>query len=164
MPTKSEPFNLNVNGRFQFDLQPSEVQNLDLHSDGNGHHHILIDGKAYHLDDIELDYHNRHFIFRIGGNRYEVNIADHYDRLVKQLGLQKGGHQKINAVKAPMPGLVLNILVEPGQDIQKGDAIIILEAMKMENVLKSAGDGRVKAIKVQKGQPVDKGQLLIEME
>ncbi len=161
---KSEPFNLNVNGRFQFDIQPSEVQNFDIHSDGNGHHHILLDGKAYRVDDIELNYHQRQFIFRIGGNRYEVQIADHYDRLVKQLGLNSGSHQKINAVKAPMPGLVLNILVEPGQDIQKGDAIIILEAMKMENVLKAAGDGRVKAIKVQKGQPVDKGMLLIEME
>lgn len=161
---KSEPFNLHVNGRFQFDFQPSEVQNFDIHSDSNGHHHILLDGKAYRVDDIELDYNHRQFIFRIGGNRYEVYIADHYDRLVKQLGLNTSGHQKINAVKAPMPGLVLNILVEPGQDVQKGDAIIILEAMKMENVLKAAGDGRVKAIKVHKGQPVDKGMLLIEME
>jgi acetyl/propionyl-CoA carboxylase alpha subunit len=161
---KHEPFNLHVNGRFQFDLLPDDVKNLDIHTDADGRHHLLLNGKAYHVDNLELDYHHRRFLFRIGGNRYEVNIHDHYDRLVKQLGLHAGSGQKINAVKAPMPGLVLNILVEPGQDVQKGDPILILEAMKMENVLKAAGDGRVKAVKVNKGQPVDKGMLLIEME
>jgi biotin carboxyl carrier protein len=70
----------------------------------------------------------------------------------------------MNTVKAPMPGLVLNIVVEPGQTVEKGDPMIILEAMKMENVIKAAGEGRVKAIKVQKGMAVDKGQLLIELD
>ena len=63
-----------------------------------------------------------------------------------------------------MPGLVLSILVEPGQAVQKGDVLLILEAMKMENVLKAAGDGTVKNIAVAKGAAVDKGQLLLEME
>ena len=63
-----------------------------------------------------------------------------------------------------MPGLVLNILVSPGQMVQKGDPLLILEAMKMENVLKAAGEGQVKAVKVQQGMAVDKGQLLLEME
>jgi biotin carboxyl carrier protein len=63
-----------------------------------------------------------------------------------------------------MPGMVLGIMVTEGQDVQKGDPLLILEAMKMENVLKAVGEGRVKAIKVQKGTAVDKNQLLIEME
>jgi biotin carboxyl carrier protein len=91
-------------------------------------------------------------------------VADYYERLVHQLGLSVGGVHKMNTVKAPMPGLVLNIVVEPGQTVEKGDPMIILEAMKMENVIKAAGEGRVKAIKVQKGMAVDKGQLLIELD
>jgi biotin carboxyl carrier protein len=63
-----------------------------------------------------------------------------------------------------MPGLVLNILVEAGQEVSKGDALLILEAMKMENVIKASGDGKVRSVKVKKGDAVDKGLLLVEME
>ncbi|MBK7938580.1 MAG: hypothetical protein IPJ82_16520 [Lewinellaceae bacterium] len=55
-------------------------------------------------------------------------------------------------------------MVEKGQEVQKGDPLVILEAMKMENVIKATGEGRVKAVTVQKGAAVDKGQLLLEME
>jgi len=67
-------------------------------------------------------------------------------------------------VKAPMPGLVLDILVEPGQSVQKGDNLLILEAMKMENIIKASGSGVVKNIPVHKKDAVEKNQLLIEME
>ena len=55
-------------------------------------------------------------------------------------------------------------MAEPGKTVQKGDPLLILEAMKMENVIKAAGEGRVKAVKVQQGVAVEKGQLLLEME
>jgi biotin carboxyl carrier protein len=63
-----------------------------------------------------------------------------------------------------MPGLVISILVEEGQEVQKGDSLLILEAMKMENVIKAAGKGVVKSIKVQQKNAVEKNQILIEME
>ncbi|MCL4120534.1 UNVERIFIED_CONTAM: hypothetical protein GTU68_029062 [Idotea baltica] len=63
-----------------------------------------------------------------------------------------------------MPGLVLDILVVAGQSIQKGDKLLVLEAMKMENNLKAVGDGIVKKVAIQKGNTVDKGDLLIEFE
>ena len=68
---------------------------------------------------------------------------------------------KVKDVKAPMPGLILDIKVRPGQEVKKGDPILILEAMKMENILKSPGDGVVKEIKVQTRQNVEKNQVLI---
>ena len=67
-------------------------------------------------------------------------------------------------VIAPMPGMVLEILINNGETVTEGQPVIILEAMKMENVLKAPGDGVVKVIKVKKGDPVDKKQVLIEME
>lgn len=66
-------------------------------------------------------------------------------------------------VKAPMPGLVLDILVEAGQSVNKGDNLLILEAMKMENIIKASGNGVVKNININKKMRL-KNQLLIEME
>jgi biotin carboxyl carrier protein len=63
-----------------------------------------------------------------------------------------------------MPGLVLNVFVEVGQEVQKGDNLLVLEAMKMENIIKATGTGKVKNIVVNQKQAVDKNQLLIEME
>jgi biotin carboxyl carrier protein len=70
----------------------------------------------------------------------------------------------MNELKAPMPGLVVDFLVEIGQEVQTGDKLMILEAMKMENVIKASGQGIVKKINVIKGQSVEKSQILIEFE
>ncbi|HSH65835.1 MAG TPA: acetyl-CoA carboxylase biotin carboxyl carrier protein subunit, partial [Bacteroidia bacterium] len=69
---------------------------------------------------------------------------------------------KINEIKAPMPGLVLDIRVNEGDSIQKGDAVIVLEAMKMENIIKSPVDGTIKKINVKKGLAVEKNQVLVQ--
>jgi biotin carboxyl carrier protein len=70
--------------------------------------------------------------------------------------------KKVNDIKAPMPGMVLNILVKEGDTVKKGDAILVLEAMKMENILKSPTDGLIKKIAAVKGTAVEKNQLLIQ--
>ena len=104
------------------------------------------------------------FTIKVNGSAYEVQLADQYDQLVNRLGLGVVSEHKVREIRAPMPGLVLDISVEIGQHVQKGDPLLILEAMKMENVLKSQGDGVVKAIRVEKGEAVDKNALLIEMD
>jgi biotin carboxyl carrier protein len=68
---------------------------------------------------------------------------------------------KVNELKAPMPGLVLDIVVSEGQEVKKGDALVVLEAMKMENILKSPADVVVKKISVKKGTAVEKNQVLV---
>ena len=78
--------------------------------------------------------------------------------------MKVGVVQHSGDVKAPMPGLVVEVPVVVGQTVAKGDKVLILEAMKMENVIKAVGDGVVKAVHASQGQPVEKGQLLIEME
>ncbi|WP_146088847.1 biotin/lipoyl-containing protein [Neolewinella xylanilytica] len=91
-------------------------------------------------------------------------LSDNYDLLVERLGLSVNVEAATNEVTAPMPGLILEVLVEVGQEVTGGTPLLVLEAMKMENVLKADGEGTVKAIRVSKGDAVDKRQLLIEME
>lgn len=162
---KNEPFHIRLNGQYAFDILPDQARQLDVIPDGdNGHVHILHHNQSYHAELVTADPAARLYVVRINGTQYTVHVADHFERLVQQLGFSTGGQQKMNTVKAPMPGLVLSILVTPGQTVQKGDPLLLLEAMKMENVIKAAGDGQVKAIAVEKGAAVEKGQLLLEME
>lgn len=160
----TEPFQISVNDKYQFEAIPADARDLDLIPDGAGQFHLLYRGKSYHAEILEAHYPDRRFTLKVNGSKFTLKISDHYERLVQQLGLNVGSSHKTNTVKAPMPGLVLNIMVEKGQEVQKGDPLVILEAMKMENVIKATGEGRVKAVTVQKGAAVDKGQLLLEME
>lgn len=160
----TEPFRITVNGHHELEILPDDAKNLDLMPDGVGRFHLLHNDLSWHAELVEADYPARHYIIKINGSTYSVRISDHYERLVQQLGLNIGSNQKVNVLKAPMPGLVLNILATPGQEVQKGEPLIILEAMKMENVIKAAGEGRVKALHVKHGDAVEKGQLLVEME
>ncbi len=145
-------------------MESEKLQDLDIIPIGDNQFHILQNGKTYRAKLLTADYNNKSLCLEINGNKYDLTIADQYDLLVKKMGLSTGGVQKIKNVKAPMPGLILDILVEPGQAVSKGDQLLILEAMKMENVLKAEGDGVVKSVEVKKSAAVDKGQVLIEME
>jgi biotin carboxyl carrier protein len=79
------------------------------------------------------------------------------------MGIDSAGGKKVNDIKAPMPGMVLKVMVENGQQIQKGDALIVLEAMKMENILKAPSDGVIKKIHIVKGDKVEKNQVLLKL-
>ena len=72
--------------------------------------------------------------------------------------------KKVNEVLAPMPGLVIQIIAKEGMQVVKGDPLIVLEAMKMENMIKSPTDGIVKSVEVQQNKTVDKNQVLIRFE
>ncbi len=156
------PFHVTVNDQ-SFEVNPSDAAVLDLLSVEENIFHILKNNKAYKVDIESVDFKNKTFAFKINGQKYTSIIHDKYDRLIDQLGMKVGASQKVGDIKAPMPGLVLEVSVEVGMQVMKGDKVLILEAMKMENALKAAGDGIVKAIHITKGTAVEKGQLLIEM-
>lgn len=123
---------------------------------------IIKDGKSYKAELVRYSPEDKKLVIKINNTAYTLDIKDKYDELLHSLGLDNLAAKKINDVKAPMPGMVLNILVSEGQEVKKGDALIILEAMKMENILKSPADGTIKKIAVSKGIAVEKNQLLIQ--
>ena len=155
-------YKINI-GEQTFEIGQDELANLDIASNANGYH-ILKDNHAYQVKVLQTDFNKKTLTLEVNGNQYDLKIEDEYDQLVKQMGLSAGASQKISSIKAPMPGLILDILVEPGQMIEKGTQLVILEAMKMENILKAEGEGVVKSIEVEKDAAVEKGQILIEME
>ena len=106
----------------------------------------------------------KRFSIKVNNNIYDLNLQTELDILLDKMGMSSVSDEKMDNVKAPMPGLVLDILVEAGQTINKGDNLLVLEAMKMENIIKASGTGVVKNIKVNKKDAVEKNQLLIEME
>jgi biotin carboxyl carrier protein len=130
----------------------------------NGLISVLYNNKSYTAQIEQVDTRNKEVILSINGQRYKTAIQEPIDLLLTSMGLDLKAMQKIEPVKAPMPGMVLKVLVERGQQINKGDGLIILEAMKMENVLKAQGPATVKAIKVEERTAVEKGAILIELE
>lgn len=155
-------YSARVNDDFQFDrLLDTE---LDVIQIDDQHFHILKEGKSFQAELIQLDEFKKEVSLRVNGSTYRVKLQDGYDRLIRKMGLQAKAGQQLKDIKAPMPGLVLEILVQPGQSVVAGDPLLILEAMKMENVIKAPGDGVIKEVPVQQGAAVEKGQLLVELE
>ncbi|MFA0962564.1 biotin/lipoyl-containing protein [Roseivirga sp. BDSF3-8] len=135
---------------------------LDLLENGPGNYHIVYGTKSYNAEIVSTDWQEKKIILKINGQKLEADLKDDTDLLLERLGMDMSVANLINDLKAPMPGLILDILVEPGQEIKKDDPLIVLEAMKMENVIKSPGEAVVSAIKVKKGESVEKNQLLIQ--
>lgn len=123
--------------------------------------HIIKGARSFTAEVVSANYQEKTFTFKINGAVQTVSVKDRFDLLLDQLGMSNANSHKVNDVKAPMPGLILEVKVQPGQEVKKGDPIMILEAMKMENILKSPGDGVVKEVKVQVRQNVEKNQVLI---
>lgn len=158
----ASPVKATVNEHYAIDL--TSIEGLDLAVAPNGQYHIILDGKSFLAELVSHEEFSKAYTIRINGHPYRVQLADAQDELLQKLGFSAHSAVKMRHLKAPMPGLVLSINVEPGQTVHKGDALLILEAMKMENIIKSPGDGVVKKVAVQKGMAVDKGQILLEME
>lgn len=133
----------------------------DLVEKENRIFHIIKDHQSYMVEVIKADTAEKNFTIRVNGNKYQLDVKDKFDELLKSLGFDNLNANKINEIKAPMPGLVLDLRVNEGDAIKKGDPVLVLEAMKMENIIKSPVDGIVKKINVKKGVAVEKNQVLI---
>ena len=134
----------------------------DVAALGNGRFHVLHEGRSYSAEVLATDFVTKTFALKINGQRVELQAKDRFDQLLDRLGFNAANTTKINELKAPMPGLIIDIRVQPGQAVQKGDPLVVLEAMKMENILKAPADGTIASIKVALRANVTKGQVLVQ--
>jgi biotin carboxyl carrier protein len=129
-----------------------------------GDYSIIMDGHSYQAQVLRIERDTKTVVLQVNQQQFEVVIEEPIDQLLASMGIKDALAKKVNDIKAPMPGLVLKVLVTPGQAIHKGDPVLILEAMKMENVFKASSDAIVKEIKVAERTAVEKGEVLIVLE
>ena len=140
-----------------------KVLNPDFLEYAEGKFHVLLENLSYTAEILSIDKDTKTCMIKVGNSTMSVSIKDRYDELLLEMGIDEVAGKKVNDIKAPMPGMVVQVMVTNGQAIKKGDAIVVLEAMKMENILKSPTDGIVKKIHVIKGDKVDKNQVMLDL-
>lgn len=140
------------------------LQNADVLKISENKYHLINNNTSYSLEVVKADKEKKEFVIKVNGTEYALKASDKYDELLSKMGISRGATAKVNELKAPMPGLVLNIKVEVGQEVKKDEPLLILEAMKMENVLKSPADVVVKSIEVTEKIAVEKNQILIKFQ
>ncbi|MBE0390943.1 biotin carboxyl carrier protein [Flavobacterium sp. 7E] len=160
----SDSYKVKVNDSFEFDIEKEHAVQLDAVTIETNKFHVLHQETPYLAEIVSANFNQKKYTVKVNNNSYTVAIADNLDLLIKEMGFEVGLAKQINAIKAPMPGLILEISVVVGQTVKENEPLLILEAMKMENSFQSPRDGVIKSIAVSKGDAVDKGQLLIEFE
>ncbi|HEX5171316.1 MAG TPA: acetyl-CoA carboxylase biotin carboxyl carrier protein subunit [Cyclobacteriaceae bacterium] len=157
-------------GTYSFDLESTaegilvngESFSWDQVQIGEEYFHVIHNHKSYRAVVVNVDKLTKKLSIRINNSIYEVALQDRFDLLLEKMGMNSGQASRLNFIKAPMPGLIVDLRVKEGDKVNVNDPLIVLEAMKMENIIKSPGAGTVKSIRVEKGESVEKSQILIE--
>ena len=125
---------------------------------------VRINECNYQIDCLEVNIKEKLVTLRIEGKVVTLELKDAVDEIMDLLGMEVVSTASSGDVIAPMPGKVIDILVNQGESVEEGSPLVILEAMKMENILKAGGVGTVEAVNITVGETVEKGALLISME
>lgn len=163
---------VNVNDLFSFDIDKlvgkyivnKEDVEIDFISVGTNKINLLVGSKVFQAEVVKADYVLKTFTVKVNSNMYNLSIKDKYDDLLHQLGLDVINTVQVLELKAPMPGMVLNVFVKVGDKVLQGESLLTLEAMKMENIIKAPADVVIKRVDVSASDKVERNQLLISFE
>ncbi len=133
---------------------------IDAHRTERDVFSVIIDGRSF---EVDLDEREDSYEVSIGGDFFKIYVFDEKRRFLKERRERSliAGRQVISA---PMPGKVIKILVKPGERVRKGSGLVVIEAMKMENEIRSPIDGEVKEISIEEGRAVEAGEKLVVVE
>lgn len=161
-------YKINVNDKFAFEVEEKNgltINGTDFRADVSrisaNTFHLIRDHRSYTAEVSEVNFQEKTCTVKVNGRPYRVSVKDQFDQLLHRLGMDQAAGSKVTDLKAPMPGLVLHVLVKEGDEIRKGDNILVLEAMKMENILKAPADCKVRNVRVTAGDKVEKNQVMI---
>lgn len=160
---------IKINSQFVFETDRNSDQiylngqetNLNVSYIDSLNWHIISQLKSYNVEIVTINKEQKSAQIRINSNFYNLSAKDQFDLLLENLGLSSLSDIKVSEVKAPMPGLVLKVFVTEGSEVKKGDNLFVLEAMKMENIIKAVADVVIKSVKIKPGDKVEKNQVLM---
>tara|TARA_B110000285_G_scaffold235352_1_gene316556 strand:- start:5216 stop:5701 length:486 start_codon:yes stop_codon:yes gene_type:complete len=155
-----------LNSVVQLDLSQTDVDKFKVLEINYTKKEIILSNgsKKFECKILKENVIDQSYIVRINGEISTIRLIKQVEKTIEKLGIQKENQKNINVLKAPMPGLILDVVIKESELVKKGDPVIILEAMKMENILSSPVDGIVKEIKVTPQQTVEKNNILIKFE
>jgi len=123
------------------------------------HYSLIVGDDSYLVDLVETDWRQGRFVVNAIAEQIEVKVRDELESVADEVTAAKGDAGLFD-LKSPMPGIVVRLLAAPGERVARGQGLVVLEAMKMQNELASGMDGIVQEILVKDGEIVETGALL----
>ena len=161
-------FKATVNQRHTFEINQDKINGEETTFDckllPNGTYHILLNNQSMVAEIVDVDYNAKSVSLLVDQRKFDVQVEDDFDLLLSKLGMDKKVSDKVSEIKSPMPGLVLEVKVAVGDEVEAGQPVMVLEAMKMENVIAAPNDGKVSKIEVLVKEKVEKNQILVRFE
>ncbi len=158
----SSTWTASINGREAVEAISADL-NLTKAPDGT-FSYLNAEGRSITVEVLDIDLRERTVELKLDGLHHHVSLNNPLDQLIDRLGLEANPQVALTELHAPMPGKVVNIVVKAGQEVEAGDTLLVLEAMKMENPIQAVADATIKSIDVKEGEAVEKGALLLEFE
>ncbi len=152
-----EKFTIDINhaGEVTVDGETVNVDMLQMHD--KTMYSAIIDGKSH---DIRMSEGDGIYLVQLSGEVFEVVVED--ERTRRLAGLKSGpSHTGEAVIKAPMPGIVVEVPVTVGQEVEQGEIVLVLESMKMQNEFKTPRAGQVSAVRVAPGDKVDQNTVML---
>jgi len=163
MPENNKTYMVKAN-EFVFSFSRDEIDKADLIKRNEEEFNLIRNNRSVNAKLLNADITGKLLTVEVDGESFDLVIKDELDQMLDKMGFSTVSSKHIKEIKAPMPGLVLEVAVKEGQEVKEGDKILILEAMKMENSITIHTGATIKRIAVSSGQAVDKGQVLVELE
>lgn len=158
-----------VNNTFKFsELEPAGLKaggipvSWDLQKISEGLYSIIYKGKVYSAELLSIQKAEETVSLKVNGRIYTIRYQDSYDQLLKNLGMDMSAEKAQPDLKAPMPGMVIKILAVAGTEVKKGEPLLVLEAMKMENIIKAADNVHIREVLIKAGDKVEKNQVIMK--
>ena len=144
-------------GRYRVTTPDGRTLEVDGFAPGEGHLHFLVDGRSVDVAHAEA---GGGLEVQLGAERHVVEVLNERQRRMRAAGTGAAGADAPELV-SPMAGQVVKIIAEPGLSVETGEAMVVVEAMKMENDLEAHRSGRVDTVEVEVGQAVEVGDVLV---
>jgi biotin carboxyl carrier protein len=163
MSQNEKVFKVKANG-FEFSFSQQSIDSADFIKKSPTEFSIIKDFRSVNARLLEEDLTGKKVKLEVEGESFDIEIKDELDQMLEKMGFSTVSNKHIKEIKAPMPGMVLEVTVTNGQQVNEGDKLLILGAMKMENSILIHTNATIKRVAVSAGQAVEKGQVLVELE